>query len=152
MERTTRQQTGDLGEEIVVKTQRCPGCKRDLKTLRRLPNNFKCADVICDFCGYLAQVKSTRAKGDLPESCPLTLMGAAYGPQRERMDAGIYFSMYVVVLDQLNNAAIFFLPRDMQTDEMFVERPPLKETARRAGWIGTKIDFTKALALPTRIH
>jgi type II restriction enzyme len=40
--------------------------------LARLPNNFKCADVICDFRGYLAQVKSTRVRNI--ETVPNTVL------------------------------------------------------------------------------
>ena len=34
----------------MVKSCSCPRCKRS-DTLVRLPPNFKCADIICDFCG-----------------------------------------------------------------------------------------------------
>jgi type II restriction enzyme len=57
----THKQLGDWGEQMVVKSCACPQCKRT-KTLKRLPTNFKCADLICDFCGYLAQVKSRKTK------------------------------------------------------------------------------------------
>jgi type II restriction enzyme len=58
---TKRQILGRFGEMCVAKDCRCPKCKRN-RTLKRLPNNFKCADVICDFCGYLAQVKAVTVK------------------------------------------------------------------------------------------
>ncbi len=51
---TARHQLGKFGEQRVVKECACPRCKR-LKSLVRLPANFKCADVICGFCGYLAK-------------------------------------------------------------------------------------------------
>ena len=53
---TAKQKLGDFGEDFIRKNFDCPKCKRK-KTLKRLPPNFKCADIICDFCGYLAQVK-----------------------------------------------------------------------------------------------
>ena len=71
---TTKQKLGEFGERLVTKTCSCPKCKKP-KTLRRLPNNFKCADVICDFCGYLAQVKSKSTK-DI-ESLPAQILGAS---------------------------------------------------------------------------
>src|SRR5437016_2384727 len=58
---TGKQQLGEFGERLVCNRSNCPRCKRT-KTLRRLPNNFKCADIICDFCGYLAQVKTSRSR------------------------------------------------------------------------------------------
>ncbi len=75
MAQTSRQALGELGEVAVTRLS-CPRCKRP-KTLRRLPTNFKCADIICDFCGYLAQVKTTE-RPDI-ENPPRTLLGAAWG-------------------------------------------------------------------------
>jgi hypothetical protein len=140
--RTSRQSLGDYGE-VVVSRLRCPRCKREEHTLRRLRENFRCADIICDFCGYLAQVKATaRADG---ESLPATLMGAAWDPQNERMAAGIYFPLFIVVVKPDRSAhAIYYLPADLQRTEMFQKRKPLKATAQRAGWVG----YTIRLDLP----
>lgn len=84
MTETTRQSLGRLGETLVATRCACPKCKR-LRTLRRLPPNFKCADVICDFCGYLAQVKTATA-ADV-KKVPASLLGAAWKPQYDRMQA-----------------------------------------------------------------
>lgn len=83
MPRTSRQILGDYGETVVVRLS-CPRCKH-AGTLRKLPVNFLCADIICDFCGYLAQVKTTE-RADV-DTLPRALMGSAWGPQKERMDA-----------------------------------------------------------------
>jgi type II restriction enzyme len=61
--------------------------------------------VICDFCGYLAQVK-TKALTKIPA----TLAGAAWIPQKERMDAGIYFPLFLV------------LPPESADDLLFIRR------------------------------
>ena len=58
---TDKQKLGDFGEEAVVKNCSCPKCK-NTKTLKLLRSNFKCADIICDFCGFLAQVKAKTVK------------------------------------------------------------------------------------------
>src|SRR5215831_17997143 len=92
---TDRQLLGAFGEQRVVQECLCPHCKRS-KTLARLPNNFKCADVICDFCGYLAQVKAVTVK-DI-DIIPGTVLGAAWGPQAERMAAAIYFPLFLVLV------------------------------------------------------
>jgi Dam-replacing family len=139
--RTLRQLLGDYGEGVVVRLS-CPKCKHE-RTLRRLPVNFRCADVICDFCGYLAQVKATeRADVDTP---PRSLMGSAWAPQKERMNAGIYFPLFIVVANHDRSAhAVYYLPADLQHPQMFQERKPLRATARRAGWVG----YTLRLDLP----
>jgi type II restriction enzyme len=79
---TTRQDLGARAEVLIAKTAACPRCKRN-RTLKRLPNNFKCADLICDFCGYLAQVKAATVR-DL-DALPDSVLGAAWGPTKERM-------------------------------------------------------------------
>jgi type II restriction enzyme len=150
MSPTAKQSLGNQGEELIARKVRCPGCKRSERTLRRLPPNFKCADVICDFCGYLAQVKTKSLRGALPEECPSNIPGAAWGPQRARMEADIYFSLFIVVANDAGMMAIFFLPRDLQLPDMFVPRKPLGPSARRAGWQGFMIDFSRALGRPTR--
>jgi hypothetical protein len=76
---TEKQLLGDGAERLVTQHARCPGCKPSAKTFKVLPRNFKCADLICDFCGYLAQVKGKRVKGALPDRCPDSVLGAAWG-------------------------------------------------------------------------
>lgn len=107
----------------------------------RLPPNFKCADVICDFCGYLGQVKAATAV--VVDTIPKTAMGAAWEPQRQRMEAGIYMPLFLVLATaDLDRHAIFYLSADLQRPEMFKPRKPLSETARRAGWQGFLYDLT----------
>jgi hypothetical protein len=131
--RTSRQELGEYGEGVVVRLP-CPRCKR-VSTLRRLPVNFRCADIICDFCGYLAQVKTTR-RADVGTLPPM-LIGAAWGPQHDRMEAGIYFPLFIVIVNLDRTAhAVYYLPADLQQPEMFQQRKPLGATARRAGWVG----------------
>ena len=131
---TDKQKLGDLGEKQVASKCSCPSCKRP-KTLKLLPPNFKCADLICDFCGYLAQVKTSRVT-DI-EKLPKNILGGAWGPQLERMNSGIYFPLFVVLVDkQQKHSSIMFLPADLQTAEMFEPRKPLSQNAKRAGWQG----------------
>jgi hypothetical protein len=130
---------GAFGERQVAKECPCPHCKR-LKTLKRLPNNFKCADVICDFCGYVAQVKTNTSPAI--ESIPNRVLGAAWGPQQERMAAAIYFPLFLVlVAPDLKNHSIFYLSADLQQPDMFRPRSPLSIHARRAGWQGFTYDL-----------
>jgi hypothetical protein len=136
---TARQILGHFGEERVVRECSCPRCKR-VRSLVKLPLNFKCADVICDFCGYLGQVKATT----VPKvtELPNQILGAAWEPQRARMEAGIYFPLFLVLTtkNQVQHA-IYYLSADLQRPEMFKPRKPLSESARRAGWTGFMYDL-----------
>ena len=135
---TDKQKLGDWGEKLIAKKCSCPKCKKE-KTLKTLPPNFKCADIVCDFCGYLAQVKSKNVKNI--DVLPKNILGAAWRPQKERMDAGIYFPLYIVLKAE-RKSAIYYLPVDYQDTEIFVKRKPLSENAKRAGWQGYYYDLS----------
>jgi len=145
---TIRQVLGRFGETIVAKECDCPRCKRS-KTLKRLPNNFKCADLICDFCGYLAQVKAATVRNH--EAIPSTILGAAWGPQKERMASAIYFPLFLVLVAG-NKHAIYYLPGDLQKPSMFKPRKPLSENARRAGWRGFVYDLKGSTEIFVRLR
>jgi hypothetical protein len=135
---TSKQVLGRWGETLVAKKFACPRCKR-FSVLRRLPPNFKCADIICDFCGYLAQVKSMTVTDVM--RVPKTVLGAAWRPQLQRMKAGIYFPLFII-LRARNKWAVYYLATEFQGAKMFRKRAPLSKEARRAGWQG----FTYNLA------
>lgn len=134
---TEKQKLGDFGENLVVKTRDCPKCKNG-RTLKLLPINFKCADVICDFCGYLGQIKTKNVK-DI-NSVPKQVLGGAWKPQKERMEAGIFFPLFLVLVCE-SKYSIYYLSADLQTPEMFVARKPLSPNAVRAGWQGFYYDM-----------
>ena len=73
---TARQELGTFGEKHVAQQCACPKCKRS-KTLVLLPPNFKCADLICDFCGYL--IKQTAQHFRLSEATVKRYCAAAAG-------------------------------------------------------------------------
>ena len=96
--------------------------------------------MICDFCGYLAQVKAARVRNI--ETVPNTVLGAAWGPQQERMSSAIYFPLFLVLLGLGRaNYSIFYLSADLQVPSMFQPRSPLSANARRAGWQGFIYDL-----------
>lgn len=137
--RTNKQVLGTKGEGLVTRYCACPGCKRS-RTLRRLPVNFKCADVICDFCGYLAQVKTASVAN--PDRLPRHITGAAWNVQKARMDAGIYFPLFIVAMVNARTWAIYFLSADLQERGLFIPRTALSRSARRAGWRGFMYDLS----------
>ena len=139
MSKTNKQLLGERGEILVTKKCPCPKCKSE-KSLKRLPANFKCADIVCDFCGYLAQVKSKNVK-DI-DKVPDQILGAAWSVQKERMDSGIYFPLYIVLINE-KKYSIYYLPVDYQDKEIFEKRKPLSKNAKRAGWQGFYYDLKK---------
>ena len=143
---TDKQKLGDWGEKLIKKFD-CLKCKHQ-NTLKQLPPNYKCADIICDFCGYLAQVKTKQTKNI--DKIPKRILGAAWGPQKERMDSGIYFPLFLVLKND-KKYSIFYLSSDLQTQAMFIKRKKLSDNAKRAGWQGYYFDGEIMKNLMTRI-
>jgi type II restriction enzyme len=137
---TDKQVLGENGELLVVKNCFCPKCKK-INTLKRLPTNFKCADIICDFCGYLAQVKASKSKNI--NLLPSKILGAAWGVQKDRLDSSIYIPLFIVLYKSRTEFGIYYLSADLQVPELFSPRKPLSETAKRAGWQGFMYDLSK---------
>lgn len=132
-----KQDIGNKGEAFITKKMTCLKCKRE-RTLKQLPNNFKCADLICDFCGHTSQVKTFRSD---TEGLPRAVMGAAWGPQEERMHSGIFHALWIVRMNPRQRVKeVWLATSEVQKPEMFVKRKPLSPTAKRSGWQGYLID------------
>jgi hypothetical protein len=134
---SARQRLGEKGEKAVCDRLPCPRCNRK-RHLRRLPPNFQCADVICKFCGFLAQVKATTLK-DGTDDLPDRILGAAWGPQQQQIAAGIFHGLYIAGFRESGRLVrIDYVPGHIleSTPQVFEPRAPLKPTAKRAGWTG----------------
>ena len=138
---TERQDLGRRGEKAVHDHVPCPRCRRE-RHLTSLPTNFQCADLICKFCGFLAQVKSTRlVNGQLPTR----ILGAAWGPQRDQIIAGIFHSLFIVGFTPSKRLlSIDYIPGHVlqAAPHVFEPRAPLSATAKRAGWTGFNYNLT----------
>ena len=137
---TPKQDLGKLGERAVCRYVKCPRCNRS-RQLRPLTQNFECVDVICKFCGFLAQVKATNQKSG--EKRPARIVGAAWGPQHERIINGIYHALYVATFVNNRLTRIDYIPAHMLEAHPGVYKPrnKLSETAQRAGWQGFMYDL-----------
>lgn len=92
---TIRQQTGNIGQDFVIKQVICPICKKDKFALLG-PKNFPAADIACKFCGQLAQVKSYKTND--VNRIPKNISGAAWRPFINRIRAGIFLSIICCTL------------------------------------------------------
>ena len=77
------------------------------------------------------------------EELPSQVLGAAWGPQKERMDSGIYFPLFLVLVNDKKKHAIYYLSAGLQEPEIYVPRKPLSSNAKRAGWQGFIYDISK---------
>jgi hypothetical protein len=93
-------------------------------------------DLICKFCGFLAQVKSVTLSGD---QLPVRVLGAAWGPQHQQILDGIFQPLFVVGYSASGSLVrIDYVPAHIlqSSPQVFEPRAPLRSTARRAGWQG----------------
>jgi hypothetical protein len=91
--------------------------------------------------GFLGQVKTSRRSE--VDVIPKQILGAAWGPMKERLDAGLYFPLFLVLVPKKGRGnAIRYLAADLQTLEMFEPRKPLSKSAKRAGWQGFYYDLS----------
>jgi len=79
------------------------------------------------------------------------LLGAAWRPQKERLDADIIFPLFIVDILEGRPLEIHYLDKESQknVDGLFVPRKPLSKNAKRAGWQGFSYDLDK---VQTRIR
>ena len=80
-------------------------------------------------------------QSNIPTDAKGSILGAVSGPQKKRMDAGIYSSLYLVLVNEHDGAGIFFWYRDLQTGRGCPPRIPLSIQAWRAGCQGVAMDW-----------
>ncbi|MFH1022061.1 MAG: DpnI domain-containing protein [Planctomycetota bacterium] len=111
----------------------CPACPSP--RLEKTRDNTRVVDFVCANCRAEYQLKA--------KAGPLTkrLRDAAYQPMRERVLAGrsphFVFLLYDRSQWQVNS--LLLVPGHFLTINVIEACPPLRETARRAGWVGCNI-------------
>lgn len=127
------QQARVLTEAWLHKNISCPACA---STLENTPNNTKACDFICASCGDPFELKSKKSKfGNF-------VTDGAYKPMiasiRENRQANLFLLSYKLpfIVTELS-----VLPKYFLVEAMIVERKPLAQTARRAGWVGCKLNL-----------
>lgn len=127
-----------LGEQVV-----CPACGR---RLRHYEANRPVADFLCAECRLDFELKSK--KGPIST----TVNDGAYRTMIERITSEAAPSFFFLQYDaEYMVRNLFVTPAHYFTPEIIEKRPPLKPTARRAGWVGCNI-LTKAIPASGRIY
>lgn len=125
-----------LTEDWVLKNSYCPSCGEI--QLNEYENNRPVADFYCKKCSEEFELKSKGGK------LSNTITDGAYSTMIERINSdnnpNFFFLTYTKQWT-VNNFLI--IPKQFFTNEIIIKRPPLTETARRAGWVGCNIDISK---------
>lgn len=125
-----------LSERWVSNEIFCPNCG-SIK-ISSYGNNKPVADFYCEKCAEDFELKSKKGKIGKKVSA------GAYSKMIERINSiqrpNFFFMGY---LESLLVNDFFVIPKHFFISEIIEKRKPLKETARRAGWIGSNILFSK---------
>lgn len=134
--RSSSQIARKLTEDWVLNNSYCPSCGEI--PLNEFENNRPVADFYCKRCSEEFELKSKGGK------LSNTITDGAYATMIERINSNnnpnFFFLTYT---KQWTVSDFLIIPKQFFTSEIIIKRPPLKETARRAGWIGCNIDISK---------
>ncbi len=111
----------------------CANC--DSPELDRMANNYKSADLICPQCDAPFQLKATGG------TIGRTICDGAYGTMIRAIREDRTPNLLLLRYDQTNWRVrdLFLIPHFAFPESAIIERKPLAETARRAGWVGCNI-------------
>ena len=125
-----------LSEDWVYRQIFCPNCG-NIK-INKYDNNKPVADFYCDKCSEDFELKSQKGKiGN-------RVSAGAYSKMIERIKSPLkpnFFFMDYLETFSVND--FFVIPKHFFIPEIIEKRKPLSKSARRAGWIGSNILFSK---------
>ncbi len=124
-------------ESWVAANMFCPLCGN--LHISHFENNRPVADYFCPHCGNQFELKSKNG------TALKKIADGAYSTMIERITSfdhpDFLFMSYTKSDWTVRN--LFFVPKHFFTPGMIEKRPPLRPTARRAGWIGCNINLSQ---------
>ncbi|MBR1657034.1 MAG: hypothetical protein IJ697_01020 [Synergistaceae bacterium] len=111
----------------------CPACGN--YNLLKFPNNSKLADFYCGRCGEVFELKS---KG---KPIGKTILDGAYYAALERINSSTNPNLFVLHYNQNFVENLTLVPKHFFTPDTLVIRKALSSHARRAGYIGSVINY-----------
>ena len=113
----------------------CPSCGGDVS---QYTNNKPVADFYCTRCTEDFELKSK--KGKTPKKIP----AGAYSKMIERVQSSTNPNFFLMGYKESWNVEDFFVvPKHFFVPEIIEKRKALSQTAKRAGWVGSNILFSK---------
>jgi type II restriction enzyme len=111
----------------------CPNCGE--RQLSSFANNSKVADFHCRVCREEYELKSTKGRFGRK------VVDGAFSAMRERLTARNNPNFLLLNYDAVTSSAtdLMVIPKHFFVPDIIEKRPPPKETARRAGWVGCNI-------------
>lgn len=125
-----------LSENWVLNEIYCPGCGESIYDYGK---NKPVADFYCKKCSEDFELKSKKGRMGKKVSA------GAYSQMIKRINSSqkpnFFFMGYMIEVWGVND--FFVVPKHFFTSNIIEKRKPLTESARRAGWIGSNILFSR---------
>ena len=112
----------------------CPVC--GAKILSHYSANKPVADFFCDDCRSDFELKSRESK---TAHIGRTIADGAYKTMIERITSLRNPNLFVMTYSNWAVNNLMLIPNHFFTPSIIEKRPPLKDTAKRAGWVGCNI-------------
>ena len=124
-----------MSEDWVVENAYCVKCGNKLS---HFENNKPVGDMYCSKCREEFEVKSN--KNELGKK----IFGSGYNAMIEKIEQGTIPNFFYLNYSKENLEVknLLIIPKHFFTKSIVQARPPLKPTAKRAGWIGCNIDVS----------
>lgn len=123
-----------MSENWVGKNMFCPICGNP--HIANLDNNMPVADLQCNNCGEIYELKSKQGKiGN-------KINDGAYSTMIERINSSSNPDLFIMSYSKDYQVTdLLLIPKFFFVESIIEKRKPLALTARRAGWIGCNIVF-----------
>ncbi len=120
-----------LTEGWVEQQAFCAKCGND--RLTRFSNNLPVADFFCGSCDEQFELKSTKG------TFGAKVADGAYSTKIARLNSNTNPNLLLLSHKQLAVTNLILIPKHFFVPSIVERRTPLKNTARRAGWVGSNI-------------
>ncbi len=123
-----------MSESWVGKNIFCPICGSS--HICNLNNNMPVADLKCDNCGEIYELKSKQGK------VGSKINDGAYSTMLERINSSNNPNLFIMnYSDNYQVTDLLLIPKFFFVESIIEKRKPLSPTAKRAGWVGCNILF-----------
>lgn len=123
-----------MSENWVAKNIFCPICGNS--HICNLENNLPVADLQCDNCGEIFELKSKKGK------ITTKISDGAYSTMIERINSADNPDLFIMSYSaDYQVKDLLLVPKFFFVEDIIEKRKPLAPTAKRAGWVGCNIIF-----------
>lgn len=133
--RSNSQRARIVTERWMSQNMYCPNCGAE--HLIQFKANRPVADFYCDRCKQEFELKSK-----MSNAIGGSIADGSYTTMIQRITSNNNPNLFYLTHNETTINNLVFIPKYFFTPSIIEKRPPLKETAQRAGWIGCNINIS----------